>query len=59
MARCDDDPSAGRVSRLLKRVVFDRPHATRFRLLFMHVVIAKPLHTLGSGPEGMLLRDMH
>ncbi|CAH2409290.1 hypothetical protein MES5069_80013 [Mesorhizobium escarrei] len=34
----------------LKRVAFDRPHATRFRLLFLHVVIAKPLHTL---------RDMH
>jgi D-alanyl-D-alanine carboxypeptidase len=30
---------------VLKRVAFDRPHATRFRLLFMHVVIAKPLHT--------------
>ncbi|RWK54786.1 MAG: hypothetical protein EOR48_15295 [Mesorhizobium sp.] len=29
----------------LKRVAFDRPHATRFRVLFMHVVIAKPLHT--------------
>ncbi|CAH2405759.1 hypothetical protein MES5069_490062 [Mesorhizobium escarrei] len=43
----------------LKRVAFDRPHVTRFRLLFMHVVIAKPLHTLGSRPEGMLLRDMH
>jgi hypothetical protein len=25
----------------------------------MHVVIAKPLRTLGSKPEGMLLRDMH
>ncbi|CAH2401497.1 hypothetical protein MES4922_30130 [Mesorhizobium ventifaucium] len=32
-------------ARSLKRVAFDRPHATRFRLLFMHVVIAKPLHT--------------
>ncbi|TIM26463.1 MAG: hypothetical protein E5Y63_29235 [Mesorhizobium sp.] len=29
----------------LKRVAFDRPLATRFRLLFMHVVIAEPLHT--------------
>ncbi|CAH2405504.1 hypothetical protein MES4922_40276 [Mesorhizobium ventifaucium] len=25
----------------------------------MHVVIAKPLRTLGSSPEGVLLRDVH
>ncbi|TIQ89424.1 MAG: hypothetical protein E5X44_23070 [Mesorhizobium sp.] len=40
-----DDPPPRRVFRFLKRVAFDRPRATRFRLFFMHVVIAKPLHT--------------
>ncbi|SIT57163.1 hypothetical protein BQ8794_300041 [Mesorhizobium prunaredense] len=49
-----DNSGAGPLD--LKRVAFDRPHATRFRLLFMHVVIARPLHTFARHALGLAAR---
>ncbi|TIP79639.1 MAG: hypothetical protein E5X60_37670 [Mesorhizobium sp.] len=43
MVPCETD--SGFRGHALKRVAFGRPQATRFRLLFVHVVIAKPLRT--------------
>jgi hypothetical protein len=52
-----DNSGAGPLG--LKRVAFDRPHATRFRLLFYACRYRKTAAHPRFKPEGMLLRDMH
>jgi hypothetical protein len=42
----------------LKRVAFERIHATRFKFLLLCMSLSQPLRTLGK-PEGMLLRDLY
>ncbi|CCV06956.1 hypothetical protein MESS2_440061 [Mesorhizobium metallidurans STM 2683] len=44
------------VTLALKRVAFERIQGTRFEFLFMHVVLAKPLRTLGSSQGHALAR---
>ena len=41
-----------KATRFGKRIAFDRPHATRFNSCFVHVVIAKPLHTFARHALG-------
>lgn len=38
---------------------FDGTDATRFKFLFLCIVVPKPPRTLRSKPEGRLLGDMH
>ncbi|WP_292529193.1 hypothetical protein, partial [Mesorhizobium sp.] len=49
----------GATAKRLKRVAFDRPHATHFRFLFYACRYRKTAAHPRFKPEGMLLRDMH